>query len=265
MLAEYLSSFNEALAQFQTKFPRDKWTKPFKDSLINDYTFFSSRIEDPKLQYGDTIRFLNDETVRGVNLVSLSGVSDHQAVLKELLDHLNDFSLSEERIKSIHASLMGAPMAWEVEYKQELVGEYRKSPSIGSRRPYFEDKQYLPAANLEIAMASWMDLLAQELQDIDNTLTEKHLLTRIASFHNKFLNYIHPFADGNGRVCRIVIGGILMSQNCPPIFPQIKTHEEQVEYISTIVACEQQGTNEPLVKYFAEGMTDYLNARLRAE
>ena len=111
-------------------------------------------------------------------------------------------------------------------------------------------------------MQSYLDIFNAQLKLIENSINEKHILTRIAYFHNKFLNEIHPFADGNGRVCRIIIGAILMSNNCPPIFPQITTHEQQIEYISTIVKCEVENNDASLVEYFAIGMTNYLMKRL---
>jgi Fic family protein len=262
MIPDYLSAFNDALSQFQEKFPRENWTDEFRTSLINDYSFFSARVEDSKLQYGDTIRFLNNETVRGVNLNSLLGVSEHQSVLKSVLDNLNNFSLTEETIKSIHGSLMESPLAWETEFKPELVGNYRNVPTVGSREPFFENKEYKPHFNLEIIMASYVNMFNNRFSDIDNTTAEKHLLTQIAYFHNQFLNEIHPFADGNGRVCRIIIGAVLMAHNCPPIFPEITTQEQQIEYISTIVKCEQNKSDELLVVYFAKGMTEYLLKRI---
>lgn len=262
LLPDYLLAFNNALAHFQEKFPRVQWTEEFRISLINDYSFFSARVEDSKLQYGDTIRFLNNETVRGINLSSLLGVSDHQSVLKGVLDNLNDFKLTEETIKDIHRCLMDNPLAWETEFKPELVGNYRNIPTVGSREPFFENKEYASHFNLEIAMASYMNLFNNQIHDVDNTTANKHLLTRIAYFHNKFLNDIHPFADGNGRVCRILIGAVLMANNCPPIFPEIKTQEEQIEYISIIVKCEQNKNDNLLIEYFAKGMTTYLLKRI---
>jgi Fic family protein len=261
MLPDYLLNFNEALLKFQEKFPRGKWSPEFRDSLINDYSFYSARVEDPKLHYGDTIRFLNNETVRGINLDSLLGISEHQSVLKNLLENLENFQLTEEIIKSVHASLMSSPLAWETDFKPELVGNYRNVPTIGSRQPFFDDKEYAPHYNLEVIMASWVAIFNDRLNDIDNTITEKHLLTRIAFFHNKFLNDIHPFADGNGRVCRIIIGAVLMTHDCPPIFPEITTQDQQIEYISTIVKCEQNKNDALLVEYFAKGMTIYLQKR----
>ncbi|AFL85688.1 hypothetical protein Belba_3176 [Belliella baltica DSM 15883] len=262
MLPEYLLKFNKILLKFQRKFPRTEWSNDFKNSLINDYSFFSARVEDSKLEYGDTINFLNDETIRGINFDSLLAISDHQSVLKNLLDSLEDFSLTEDTIRQIHRSLMESPLAWEADFRPELVGNYRNIPTIGSRQPYFENKHYAPHYNLEIIMSSYLDIFNSKLSLIDNTEYGKHLLTQVTYFHNKFLNEIHPFADGNGRVCRILIGAILMLNNCPPIFPRITNQTQQKKYISIIVRCEKEESDEPMMKYFALGMTEYLESRL---
>ena len=262
MLPDYLLEFNKTLKCFQEKFPLSNWSLEFKNSLINDYSFFSARIEDSKLQYGDTIRFLNDETIRAVNLSSLLGVSEHQKTLSNLLETLSEFEISDESIKNIHINLMSSPFSWDYEYKKEQVGEYRNFPTKGSRSPYFEDKIYAPHYNLEIIMSSYIDIFKNRLNDINNLLEDKHLLTQISYFHNKFLNEIHPFADGNGRVCRIIIGAILMQNNCPPIFPKIIETENQINYISTIVECEELKSDRPLVKLLANGMTEYMIERI---
>lgn len=263
MLPDYLLKFNETISIFKEKFPRDNWSTEFKNSLINDYSFYSARVEDSKLQYGDTIRFLNNESIRGINLNSLMGISDHQSVLKNLLDSLHHFSLSEDSIKEVHRCLMDNPFAWETAFKPELVGHYRNVPTVGSRQPLFEDKEYTAHYNLENIMGIWMDIFNNRFSDIDNASEEKHILARIAFFHNKFLNELHPFADGNGRVCRIMIGAILMKNDCPPIFPEITTQDEQIAYITTIINCEKEKSDTYLVKYFAEGMTNYLLRRIR--
>lgn len=262
MLPDYLLEFNKVLLKFQEKFPRNGWSDEFRNSLINDYSFYSARVEDSKLEYGDTIRFLNEETVRGINFDSLLSISEHQSVLKNLLENLQNFQLTEETIKNVHGCLMASPLAWETDFKPELVGNYRNIPTVGSREPFFENKEYISHFNLEISMASYVDLFNDRLNEIDNSVFEKHLLTRIVYFHNKFLNEIHPFADGNGRVCRIIMGAVMMANNCPPIFPQITNQDEQIEYITTIVKCEQDNSDEPLIKYFAVGMTKYLIKRL---
>lgn len=262
MLPDYLQKFNEALQKFQDKFPKGKWSDDFKESLINDYSFYSARIEDEKLHYGDTIKFLNNEFIRVGKLTSLINISNHKDVLKSLLDKFEDFQLTEEVLKDIHRDLMSSDLAWEVEFKPELIGAYRNIPTVGSREPFFENKEYAPHYNLEIIVASHINLFTARFENIDNSNEATHLLTALAYFHNTFLNAIHPFADGNGRVCRIIIGAVLMKNSCPPIFPQITAPEHQMEYITTIVSCELQKSDELLVRYFAKGMTESLLKRV---
>ena len=55
----------------------------------------------------------------------------------------------------------------------------------------------------------------------------------------------------------------MMTNNCPPIFPQITNQEQQIEYISTIVKCEQDNSDDSLIEYFAKGMTEYLLSRIQ--
>ncbi|HUH73965.1 MAG TPA: Fic family protein [Chitinophagales bacterium] len=92
-----------------------------------------------------------------------------------------------------------------------------------------------------------------------------HLITALAYFHNKFLNEIHPFADGNGRVCRLIMGTILMKNNCPPVFVEITSEKNRLEYVKKIIECEDKKSDEPLIEYLANGMSDYLENRLLKE
>ncbi|WP_215222705.1 Fic family protein [Echinicola shivajiensis] len=90
-------------------------------------------------------------------------------------------------------------------------------------------------------------------------------MTVLAYFHNKFLNDIHPFADGNGRVCRIIMGAVLMQHQCPPVFTQIKSENDRKAYIETIISCERSNSDLPLVQFLAEGMTKYLQDKIDKE
>lgn len=213
MLKPYLQRFNEALSGFQNKFPKEKWSESFKNSLINDFAFYSSKIEDPGLEYGDTIKFLNDEFVEKENLISLFEINNHKEVLQNIIERYEDFELTEESIKEIHRDLMGNELSWNGNFKKELVGNYRNFQVIGYREPFYENKEYNPHYNLEIIMSSYIEFFTRKFNAIDNSKDDTHLITALAYFHNKFLNDIHPFADGNGRVCRIIMGTIMMKNS----------------------------------------------------
>lgn len=263
MLPDYLQKFNQVLEAFNQHFPSSEWSEDFKNSLLNDFTFFSSRIEDEHLKYGDTIRFLKEDVVGIDRLKSYFDVAQHQVVLKALLDDILNFEFSEKIIKDIHRNLMNNPHSWDSEFSINLVGEYRDFQVIGKREPYFEDKEYLFFSHIEISMASYIGVFYQQFNNIDNQEENKHVLTRLAFFHNIFLNKIHPFADGNGRVCRIIMGAVMMKANIPPIFPEIINFEDNMEYIKTIIACEASESDKPFVEYLAKGLSNYMLKRIQ--
>jgi Fic family protein len=263
MLIPSLLKFNTALAGFQKRFPTLDWTETFKSNLINDYSFYSARLEDDRLQYGDTIKFLNGELVRKGKMLSLLDVSNHKEVLQSMINRYDTFELTEDTIKAIHADLMNSELSWEGDFQRHLVGNYRNVPTIGFRQPYFPNKEYAPHYNLEVIMPSAIEQFTNRFRLIDSKNNDTHLITALAYFHNKFLNEIHPFADGNGRVCRIIMGIIMMKNNCPPIFAPILSNEDSIEYITKIVECEEQKSNLPLINFLAEGMAEYLQSKLQ--
>ena len=58
-------------------------------------------------------------------------------------------------------------------------------------KPAFYQKQYLDFTIIEFELYKLIDLFN------DRYITNKH-------FYHTFLNKIHPFADGNGRTCKIL-------------------------------------------------------------
>jgi Fic family protein len=65
-----------------------------------------------------------------------------------------------------------------------------------------------------------------------------------AVVHNQFEN-IHPFADGNGRVGRILLNNILLKNGLPPLNINIKN---QREYYETLQIYEKEGNIRPTIE-----------------
>lgn len=182
--------------------------------------------------------------------------------MAEILDRYENFELTEETIKAIHKNLMGSDLSWNGNFKPELVGNDRNYQVIGYREPFYRNREYNPHYNLEIIMATHIDFFQRAFNGIDNSNDETHLITALAYFHNKFLNDIHPFADGNGRVCRIIMGTVMMKYDCPPVFAQVLNNTDMEQYINTIIECEKENSNKVFVDFLANGMSDYLENKL---
>ena len=84
----------------------------------------------------------------------------------------------------------------------------------------------------------------------------------MAYFHNIFLIKIHPYDDGNGRVCRINMGIVKMKNDCPPIFSQIINNDDMRIYIEKIIECETKSSDGPFMIFLAEGISTYLEEKV---
>jgi len=63
--------------------------------------------------------------------------------------------------------------------------------------------------------------------------------------HNQFEN-IHPFADGNGRVGRILLNNILLKNGLPPVNIELK---HQTEYYMTLQEYEKNKNLRPTIEF----------------
>ena len=83
--------------------------------------------------------------------------------------------------------------------------------------------------------------LLDELRDV----SDENALTAAAYFHAKLEN-IHPFADGNGRVGRLLMNYILVRHNHPPI---TVFEEDRRDYYAALEQFDQNLELEPLISF----------------
>ena len=89
--------------------------------------------------------------------------------------------------------------------------------------------------------------LLMELIDWYNKNKRKYPALVLAGVvHNQFEN-IHPFADGNGRVGRILLNNILIKHGLPPINIDFKN---RVEYYESLHSYENEGNLQPTIDLF---------------
>ena len=99
--------------------------------------------------------------------------------------------------------------------------------------------------------------MLEELQDFP----KEKALTAAAYFHAKFEN-IHPFADGNGRVGRLVMNYLLLLNDHPPI----TIHEEDRKvYYDALEAWDERQELESLIVFLKEQTVKTWEKQIRRE
>lgn len=99
----------------------------------------------------------------------------------------------------------------------------------GERPGTFKKNDYCVGASNTGAFPDEVDTLITELINEVNSVDDGDILTRASYFHLVFEN-IHPFADGNGRVGRVLMNYFLMLNNYPPAV--IFNDDKQVYYMA---------------------------------
>ncbi|KAF5567167.1 fic doc family [Fusarium napiforme] len=173
-----------------------------------------------------------DPTLRGKSRSHIARgrreVIQHVSAFQHMLDRfwVHKEALTEDLIKKTHEILCkgvsiidpGAEHP-EVPY-EKYAGKYRHVP-VGAGNTMFVMPQYVPAKMAEMCANLKNDINGKEILDPFS----------LAAKYSLWFVEIHPFQDGNGRMCRIILNAILFRY--VGIFISIgETRDEINEYIN---------------------------------
>ena len=97
--------------------------------------------------------------------------------------------LTPEKLKRVHTMIMQ-------QEKNMLIGEYRKTPAFAGFT------MFAPASAIEKLIKEGL----QRCYDDDPISAATKLFAELIN--------IHPFEDGNGRLCRVILSHLLMQSGC---------------------------------------------------
>jgi Fic family protein len=177
------------------------------DSFRILFAFHSGKIENEEITYHDTREiFENGRVVGYTGSPRALFEQQNQKLCYEFLKEkiIKREPLSIELVKEIHRVLTGGTY------------DERKLIANEERPGEFKKHDYVTGVH-EVGSAA---------KDVENDLTEliaevnayegEDVLKAAAYLHARF-EYIHPFADGNGRVGRTLMNYYLMIHNHPPL------------------------------------------------
>jgi Fic family protein len=116
---------------------------------------------------------------------------------------------------------------------------------------------YMPPRDVEKAMEELIRTTNELLAQKDAGSVDKHPLTIATYFHQQFLNVIHPFSDGNGRIARIFVNLIMLKNEYAPIF--IKEINKG-EYLRRFELSDDDFN--PMLDFMADRLIESLNEKI---
>jgi len=153
----------------------------------------------------------NNRALPHKSLIEQLEVKNHQTALQYLFNYLpTKKAINKELILKLHAILLNGI--------RDDAGFFRNHGVriLGSN---------VPTANYAKVPA----LIAVLIKDINKTNTDPVAL--VAKSHARF-EQIHPFADGNGRIGRLIMAAMLLKKNIAPAVIKQEQKRQYFNYLS---------------------------------
>jgi len=189
-----LETIRSNYAKELRKMPRSALVKNARSFAVK-FTYDTSRIEGSRLTYRETADLLERGLTPGAKPVAdVKEAEAHDRVLREVLEYKRDLSL--QIILYWHRQLF-------VETKPDIAGKIR-THQVG-----ISGSRFMPPSPVEIS-----PLLREFFRWYDRSKSSLQPVELAAAVHLKFVT-VHPFADGNGRVSRLLMNFVLEKSGYP--------------------------------------------------
>ena len=203
------------------------------------FAYNSGKIENEGITYHDTREIF--ENGRAINFTGDPRAlfeQKNQKICYELLKYkiIERQPLTVPLVLEIHEALTGGT------YDERRFVDRGERPGTFKKHDYVIGREETgsPPANVPDDIA----ILLDEVQAYNGN----ELLKAAAYFHLRF-EYIHPFADGNGRTGRTLLNYFLMTHNHPPL---IIYEEDKAEYYAALEAYDKQEEIIPMFNFLCQ-------------
>ncbi|WP_436929979.1 Fic family protein [Halosimplex halobium] len=213
-------------------------------TLVRREAVESTLIEGGQLTLEDVFRRSEIETGSTVEKDIQEALNYERVVRKGAEEVEESGEITVALLKDLHSELLE-----DVRGETEPLGEFRTDPThIPSPEAGIEP--FVPPA------PDHVDGLMENLEDFMQSGSEHHDLVNVGIVHYQF-ETIHPFADGNGRLGRILITLQLIRNGFlsrPYLYPSAYFNRHKVEYAKRMRAVSERGEWEPWLEFFVEGI-----------
>jgi Fic family protein len=182
-------------------------------------THHSNAMEGATLSFGETKELLEHGNTAGdkplhEQLVILGFAKAYDVIVREATNKEN--IIDSSFIKDIHAIMFEDALKVSPEYIYKPIGAYRL------------DERRIKSVNIKLSLPR---MIANDVENLLYRIKSNNMnLLDISDFHIQF-ERIHPFADGNGRVGRLIMAYQAIQNN---IIPPLIENEHRDDYLTAI-------------------------------
>lgn len=231
------------------KIPKKLELNLTRNNMIQS-AYASNRIEGNPLSEAEVTNLLLDDRVPANR--DEKEVTNYFEILQNL-DYYRDQEISLKTVTDLHKKLMAGvdKSAGDIRNVQVVIGRYRNEQGDTSLRV----KHNPPFHTLGEIQKSLEELLTWVNND-DMTAA-----IRAGIFHHQFV-YIHPFEDGNGRVCRILTALLFMKAGymINKYFILDDYYDIDRHQYSDMLHSADTGDKTQWLEYFTEGVKNSLQS-----
>ena len=246
---EMLSLLSDAHAALARLDEITQWL-PNIDLFIGAYVrkeaLLSSQIEGTQTTLEDVLCSDNQKAVNA----DVGDVINYVNALNFAIAKMQTLPICSRLLCETHRILMQG-----VRGAEKNPGEFRNSQNwIGVAGSTILTARYIPPTVEDMHAA--MSDLEKFINDFD-----MDVLLKVALVHYQF-ETIHPFFDGNGRIGRMLITLMLLSENklsSPILYMSLFLKTNRVEYYDRLSEVRKNGNYEQWIKFFLQGMIETCN------
>jgi len=201
-------------------------------------THHSNAMEGTTLSYGETKELLeNGNTAKnrpiGEQLVILGFAKAYDVIIREAMNKEN--IINSSFIKDIHTIMFEDALQISPFFVSTPIGAYRL------------DERYIKGVDIKLSAPN---KISNDIENLLYTFDSNSMnLLDISEFHIAF-EKIHPFADGNGRVGRLLMAYQAIQNN---IIPPLIKNEHRDEYLTAI------NDKDELLKFIDESIQNSMD------
>lgn len=213
-------------------------------SFLRREAELSSRIEGTHAGLREQFLFEQTQSVEQRN-PDVREVDNNFRALEWGLEQVQHRPVSLNLIRQMHQILLA-----DVRGADKSPGEFRSVQAHIGRSNSIAEATFVPAPPQAILQAM------QSLEAFIQSPSTLHPLARVAMVHYQF-EAIHPFADGNGRIGRVLILLLLCTErvlNLPLLNPSAYLERHRRQYYDHLLGVSQRGQWTSWVEFFARGV-----------